>query len=101
MLPHLTHLETFIVHPNFAHQSVDELLVALFTHNSDSILACPLLKTMEINHGRVSTSTLVGFVWRRVKPDMDGQVRVDQDVCEQLVKTYGSYTTQLTYFHSP
>ena len=108
MLPHLTHLETLIVHPNCAHKSVDELLVDLSTHNSDFILACPQLKTVEINHGRVSTSALVGFVWR-VKADMDDPVPglmtslklsfilVDQDMCEQHVKTY---TTQLTYFHS-
>ena len=101
MLPHLTHLETLIVHPNECN-FVDELLMALSPHNRDFTLACPQLKTMELNHGQVSTSALVDFVWRRVKRDLDDAVPglmtslklsfipVDQDVCEQLVKTHGS-----------
>ena len=102
MLPHLTHLETLIVHSYREHNSADELLMALSPHNHDFTLACPQLTTMEINRGRVSTSALVDFVWRRVKPDLDdpgpglmtslklSSIPVDQDVCEQLVKTHGS-----------
>ena len=101
MLPYLTHLETLILHPD-EHNSVDELLMVLSTPNSALTLACPQLKTMEINHGQVSTSALVDFVWRRVKRDLDDPgpglmtslklsfIPVDQDVCEQLVKTHGS-----------
>ena len=101
MLPQLTHLETLIVHTN-EDNFVDELLIALSPHNRDFTLACPQLKTMEMNHGQVSTSALVDFVWRRVKRDLDDPgpglmtrlklsfIPVDQDVCEQLTKTHGS-----------
>ena len=102
MLPHLTHLETFIVHPYRENDTADELLMALSPHNRDFTLPCPQLTTIEINHGRVSTRALVDFMWRRVKPDLDDPgpglitslklsfIPVDQDVCEQLVKTHGS-----------
>ena len=69
LLSHLKHLETLTIE---RFQNVNQLLIALSSHNPDSSTPCPYLKTVDISCSDNSEpDVLVDFVQQRVKSDLD------------------------------
>ena len=102
LLGYLKHLETLIIEKYF--DNVDELFIALSSHNHGSSILCPCLKTLDISDVvNLSRKQLVDFVQQRVKSDLDDPApglvtclklsyRADyiEEMCAQLVKTHSS-----------
>ena len=105
LLNHLKHLETITIEKLHG-ANLDELFIALSSHNRDSSIPYPSLKTVDISYsveGCMDPDVLVHFVQQRVKSDLDdpapGLVTClklsfrrcyDKELCAQLVKTHSS-----------
>ena len=100
LLSHLKHLETLTIK---SFQNVNQLLIALSSHNPDSSPPCPYLTTVDIPcSDDLEPDVLVNFVQQRVKSYLDDptpglvtylklrhQFHVHK-LCSQLVKTHSS-----------